>query len=78
MQWICAHHAAEVVGPGHKDGIKTDDGVEKEARANLLKHISKTHADIFKFSRLPAIVEHVGMDKAIALLKEARVKLLYI
>ena len=44
------------------------------AAANLLKEVRKTHGDLQRFSRLFGVVEHMDIDKAVALLKKPRYK----
>jgi len=46
--------------------------VEEEAAANMEKNIARTHSDLSRFGRLLGVVEHVEMDKALALLRKPR------
>ena len=46
--------------------------VEEEAAANMEKNIARTHTDLSRVGRLLGVVEHVEMDKALALLKKPR------
>jgi hypothetical protein len=46
--------------------------VVEEAAANMEKNIARTHSDFSRFGRLLGVVEHVEMDKALALLRKPR------
>ena len=46
--------------------------VEEETAGNMLKNIAMTHSDFTRFGRLLGVVEHVEMEKALALLKKPR------